>query len=385
MNEMKRVLLMFSTWASICVTAKPADPSAMPQLAEEAARQLARAAESAMKVPLLSVMMKTRAPASGDRHDYASMGPYWWPDPSKPEGLPYIRRDGRVNPETKGERSDSPRLGRLTDAVEALAASWSSSHNADHARRAGELLRIWFIHPETRMNPNLEYSQGIPGICEGRGVGLIDGVRFLAIPESILRLRGAPGWHAADEQAMRRWFSDYLDWILASKHGREAGAAANNHGTWHDVQVVVYARFLGRDDDARRTLAAVAQKRIATQIAPDGSQPLEVARTQSWKYSLMNLRGLMMLARLSEKDGPDLWHFETTDGRGIRKALLYLAKHTDTAHPWPHPALDTPDTGDLLPLIAEAARVYPQETFAPPLRRRAEEAAVAQWRDFIRH
>ena len=35
-----------------------------------------------------------------------SVGPYWWPDPSKPDGLPYIRKDGHKNPE-RGKIGDS--------------------------------------------------------------------------------------------------------------------------------------------------------------------------------------------------------------------------------------------------------------------------------------
>ena len=46
-----------------------------------------------------SVMDKKQVPPSGDKHDYVSQGPYWWPDPTKADGLPYIRKDGLVNPE----------------------------------------------------------------------------------------------------------------------------------------------------------------------------------------------------------------------------------------------------------------------------------------------
>ena len=47
----------------------------------------------------LSVMMKEKTPASGDKHDYMSQARYFWPDPAKPDGLPYINRDGISNPE----------------------------------------------------------------------------------------------------------------------------------------------------------------------------------------------------------------------------------------------------------------------------------------------
>lgn len=36
-----------------------------------------------------------------DANDYVSLARYFWPDPNTPNGLPYIRRDGHVNPEIK--------------------------------------------------------------------------------------------------------------------------------------------------------------------------------------------------------------------------------------------------------------------------------------------
>ncbi len=51
-------------------------------------------AETALLAGPFTVTFDDLIPPSGDKHDYASMGPYWWPDPNTPDGLPYIRRDG---------------------------------------------------------------------------------------------------------------------------------------------------------------------------------------------------------------------------------------------------------------------------------------------------
>lgn len=351
-----------------------------PLLGEQAAANLQVAAAEAMRTPPLSVTQKEQPAASGDRHDYTSMGPYWWPDPDKPGGLPYIRRDGDVNPESRGARSDSPRLGRMVRAVEALATSWHVTGNEKHARHAALLLRAWFIDSATRMNPHLQYAQAIPGVCDGRGIGLIDGVGFIRIPAAVLWLEGSPDWSVDDTAKMRRWFSSFLDWILTSKRGQDAGAAHNNHGTWHDVQCVTYARFLGREDLARKILMQVAEKRIAKHIAPDGSQPHEVVRTKSWEYSVMNLTGLFRLALLAERSGPDLWNFETSDGRGLRAGLVYLMKHMDGSSPWPHPNLSKVDTSSALPLVASASRVYGADKFPENLVRKAKDNVKADWR-----
>ena len=42
-------------------------------------------ADRAMSEGPFSVMDKPVTPPSGDKHDYMSQAPYFWPDPSKPE------------------------------------------------------------------------------------------------------------------------------------------------------------------------------------------------------------------------------------------------------------------------------------------------------------
>ena len=60
-------------------------------------------AKNALDAKPTSVVEKNRTAASGDKHDYLSLAPYWWPDPDKEDGLPWIRRDGEVNPMTRGK------------------------------------------------------------------------------------------------------------------------------------------------------------------------------------------------------------------------------------------------------------------------------------------
>src|SRR5687768_15033850 len=50
---------------------------------------LLKDADKALEFGPVSVMEKTNNPPSGNKHDYMSLAPYYWPDPSKPDGLPY--------------------------------------------------------------------------------------------------------------------------------------------------------------------------------------------------------------------------------------------------------------------------------------------------------
>jgi hypothetical protein len=197
-----------------------------------ALEQLRTDAAEAVKTPVFTVTRKQKPGPSENIHDYLSIATYWWPDPTKPDGLPYVRRDGEVNPQGRGPDSNEAQMRGLGEAAPTLALSWSIFREEAHARHAGKLLRAWLIDPATRMNPHLTYAQAVPWHNEGRGFGIIDGTHFLRLPDAILQLRGAPGWSDEDEKTVRQWFSDYLDWLLTSAHGAEARDTANNHGTW---------------------------------------------------------------------------------------------------------------------------------------------------------
>jgi hypothetical protein len=119
-----------------------------------------------------------------------------------------------------------------------------------------------------------------------------------------------------------------------SKNGRDEAAAKNNHGTYYDLELTMFALFIGKNEIATNVLRGVPEKRIAKQIEPDGRQPLELARTNAWGYSVGNLRGLISLAQLGDKYGVDLWHYETSDGGSIRKALDCLIGFATGEQKW---------------------------------------------------
>jgi len=290
-------------------------------------------AGKAMKFEPVSVMQKRQLPPSGDKHDYMSMGKYWWPDPSGDKSKPYIRRDGEANPEAR-DFPDHDNFALMVRAVRILSIEHFLSETPACAEHAAKLLRAWFLDPETRMNPNLNFAQAIPGRIEGRGTGIIDVRGMTGVLDAVILLRGSSSWSAADDQGMTQWCRLYLTWLRESKNGREEMNARNNHGTWYDVQAVALALFV-RDTVLARTIAEEAKtKRIARQIEPDGRQPEELARTSSWQYSCMNTDGMFTLAALAERAGVDLWNYRTTDGRSIRSALDYLLPFALGTQPW---------------------------------------------------
>jgi len=321
--------------------------------------KLERAARKALTSEPFSVTSKAVTPPSGDKHDYMSQAPYFWPDPNRPNGLPYIRRDGERNPEID-KITDHRVMDQMESAVETLALAYHSTRNEDYAAKAAALLHVFFLDPDWRMNPNLQYAQAIPGINTGRGIGLIETRGLTRVVDAIGLLAGSKAWTVAEQKGMEDWFSKFLQWMLESKNGRDEAAAKNNHGTFYDVQVVSFALFLGKTDLAKSVLETAKTKRIAVQIEPDGRQPLELARTKSWSYSVMNLDGLMTLARLGENVGIDLWNYETRDGRSIRKALEFLKPFASGEKKWTYQQLGEWPPHILLPLTRRAEPHYPK-------------------------
>jgi hypothetical protein len=304
---------------------------------------------------------KTLAP-SGDKHDYMSFGPYWWPDTTKPNGLPYIRRDGQVNPGSRGAESNSPSFQRMAATVSTLALAYYFSGDETYARRAGLLLRTWFIDPDTRMNPNLRYGQAIPGVTDGRGIGLIDTRELSSIADAVGLLRGSAGWTAVDDRAMREWARAFLQWMRTSPQGQEESKATNNHGSWYDVQLVALAYFVGDSALAEETLRTSTMRRIEAQILPDGQQPRELERTRSLSYSEFNIEALTRLAELARFAKLDLWHHAPATGGGIRAALRFLAPYADTTRTWTGEQITRPDPLELLAPLRRAERALNDPT-----------------------
>jgi hypothetical protein len=327
------------------------DPSLEPALAA-----LRAEADLALKLRPLSVMDKLRTTPSGDKHDYISLAPYWWPDPKNPKG-PYIRHDGLRNPAAEDEKmSDRHAWAKVSSAIETLGLAYYFTGDQAYAEHAAKLARAWFLDPATRMNPNINFGQYITGVNKGREEGVLEFRSLIPVGDSLAFIATSPAWTGKDAQAFHAWLANYFTWLTESPIGRLETAAANNHGTWADVQTAYLALMLGKPDYARKLLTDGLQKRLAQQVEPDGRQPLELARTKSLSYSLFNLEGLFTLARLGDRVGVDWWDYATPDGRSLRVALRYLAPYADPAKPWIKDDLVVGDRTRLFALFAQALR-----------------------------
>jgi hypothetical protein len=200
------------------------DASLMP-----AYNQLLKDADKLLNYKPVSVMDKTDFPPSGDKHDYMSLAPYWWPDPTKPNGLPYIRKDGEVNPEVKNF-PDKENMPKLCENIYTLSLAYYFSNNEKYSAHASKLLQVWFLDPATKMNPNLQYGQAVKGINDGRAEGIIDTRQFIFAIDGIELIKSSKSWSKQNQNDIKTWFSQFLTWLNTSKIGLDELNAKNNHG-----------------------------------------------------------------------------------------------------------------------------------------------------------
>lgn len=331
-------------------------------------RRLLRDADSVLRASLVAVTDKAIAlPPSGDKHDYFSLSPYWWPDPGKKDELPYIRRDGVTNPESKRDL-DQPRVAALGWNVQTLALAYYLTRDEKYSEHAAAQVRRWFLDPATRMNPHLRYAQLVRGNNEERGSGIIDTRWFIETVDAAGLLRGSRNWSAQDDQALKKWFKSYLDWLLTSPNGQHEHAAKNNHGSWYAAQTATYAMFVG-DTSLARKIVEEAKPRIGWQIKSDGSQPIELERTRSMHYSSFNVEALSRLAEIGRSVRVDLWNYQSPEGGSLRRAIDHLARYTGTNEKWPGQQIDSVDPDLLIVHYLRAETVWGDSISAAALQR----------------
>lgn len=325
-----------------------------------ALKEIIEDADAALEQRVANVVDEGALPPSGDPHDYYSYSPYWWPNPENPDG-PYIWRDGEVNPDRN--TSDVSRIEAMVDRVTSLVPAWYFTGDERYAESAVEQLRAWFLDPVTKMNPNVQFGQKRRGHNYNSPSGVLEAWRMRWVIDCAILLESFQGWTEKDANALRSWFSQFATWMVESPTGIEESMQPNNHGTWYNAQLILYALYGENYDLARKQLNGMPA-RIFSQVFIDGRQPQELIRTRSLNYSIYNARALITVARLGRHLDYDLFVYRSLEGRSIRLAVDYMTPFIFGEKEWPIMQLRPHSNGSAAQLYWNAAIGFQDREYA---------------------
>lgn len=292
-------------------------------LIKESEDLVLRAHEISSKVPV-SIHGENSVGYGFGPGTYVSLACYWWPDPSNENGLPYIRDDGNVNPETRSEASDLPAMIEMSKRVELLSGAYMISGDETFAERAIEQLHTWFVDQNSAMLPHLEHAQMVRGRDSGRSYGVIDTWWLVRVIHSVPVLQRSGYWPDQLETGLKKWFTHYLNWLRNSEFGLQEMRSKNNHGTWYDVQLVLFANYVGQQEYAAQHIESITKKRLNRQVTRSGRQRYEASRPKPEHYSIYNLNGWLELLTLAENLEIELQQKNNLWVGSIEDALLHL-------------------------------------------------------------
>ena len=334
---MKKTSTAFFTllagWLLLITTAGGVEP-AINVAAIDRDRILKAAAAALQQEPVTITTFPAKL-SEGGLHDFYSNGDYFWPNTNTSSGLPYVNRDGQTNPNNFIAHRQVIR--KLGDAVTALGAAYKITGDDHYAAKAAGLLRVFFLDPATRMNPNLQFAQAVPGVSRGRSYGIIDSLHLIEIPRAIEVLQKSPQFPPEELAGLKQWFADYITWLTTSKNGITEGNALNNHAVAFWLQVAVFAQFTGNEKILAECRRRYREVFVPNQMAADGSFPRELERTKPYGYSIFQLDNLATLCQVLSTPEDNLWDFTLPDGRGIKQATKFLYPFLAEKASWPRP------------------------------------------------
>lgn len=295
-------------------------------------QEILKQAKWALTQAPITITASYSARSAGGKHDFFSEADYFWPDPKNPEG-PYINRDGLTNPDNFVKHRKA--MIRFSKIIGALASAYKTTGDEKYVKHALKHFQAWFINSETLMNPNLLFAQAVKGKFTGRNYGIIDTIHLMEVAQGALVMERAKSFDKASLKGIKKWFADYIIWLNTSKPGIQEKTVKNNHATCWAMQVASFAKLC--KDEAMLDSLRTRYKTILlpNQMGTDGSFPLETARTKPYGYSIFNLDAMTMLCQILSTPKDNLWKFETSDGKSIRKGLDYLYPFIADKSKWP--------------------------------------------------
>ena len=286
------------------------------------------------RVKLFSVTDVVSQNSAGSPNEFYSEGDYWWPNTESVDGLPYIQKDGLSNPDNFNAHRKL--LIKMSLQLAEQTLHYQKNRKQEYAKHAVKTLYHWFLNPETHMEPHLKYAQAIPGICTGRGLGIIDTLHLVEPALAIMRLRQLKAINGKTENALVKWFAQYLNWLLTHKYGNDEKEQGNNHSTCWYLQVAAFALLTGRQKVIEMCRNDYKKVLLPGQMAMDGSFPREIRRTKPYCYSIFNLEAMTALCQILSSPEDNLFEYKTPEGLSLRNGIEFIYPYLINKDLWPY-------------------------------------------------
>lgn len=270
--------------------------------------------------------------SAGSTHDFYSEGDYWWPDLKHPDG-PYIQKDGQSNPNNFSAHRHA--MVRFSEITATLTSAWLLTNNKAYAQQAVNHLNAWFVDSTSRMNPNMLYAQAIFGKVTGRGIGLIDAYHLVEVAQSAKLLINNGLLEAENAQQITNWFGSFLQWMTSHPYGIDEMNAKNNHGTCWLATAASMANVVGNQEFRQTFIQRFKTVLLPSQMANDGSFPLELRRTKPYGYSLFNIDAMCNVAQILSTPDDNLFAFTTDSGKCLQKGMEFIFPYIADKSTWP--------------------------------------------------
>jgi hypothetical protein len=270
--------------------------------------------------------------SAGGPHDFFSQADYAWPNPTNASGRPFIGRDGESNPDVFSFHRMAMR--DMKDAVAALAAAYVLTGDDKYPRKASQFIKVFFLDPQTRMNPHLQYAQAVLGAQTGNPYGVIDTLHLTELPVAVRFLEKSPAFDPAVDAGLKQWFADYITWITTSTNGVKEMNNANNHSIACFVQLASFAKFTGNDAVLELSRKRFKEVLFPNQMTNNGSFPLELKRTKPYGYSIFQADNLAILCALLSTPEEDFWKFKLPDGRTPKDSIDFIYPYLADKSKW---------------------------------------------------
>ncbi|WP_199038413.1 alginate lyase family protein [Glycomyces salinus] len=293
--------------------------------------ELVASAQRALDEPIATVLVKSTLPPSGDPHDYWVPADHWFPDPGSDDGLPYVLDESRhvpgVSPEDpECDRYDRAALHRMIENVYVCTLAGLFSGEERFGIRAAEQVRAWFLVPETRMNPHLDYARTRLGHNGDLGYSpsILETKGFYHLLDAIRLLTGDNHLGSADSDGLAEWFGRFRTWLEDSPQGRNACGRADECGLWYDVQVAAIDAYLNDVPGLQATMRRACE-RVGRQFAPEnGAMSADLRKDGGLRQCTESLAGWSVLSGIAARLGLDLTGFEHPSGASLAAGIEWL-------------------------------------------------------------